>query len=135
MINTSGYIKSFRKILNWEWFTDINTCHFFLYCLLRANYDTQRFMGVEIPRGSFVSSLESMSMETGLTIQNIRTCIRKLETSQNIKSTPTNKFTIINVVNYELYQDEKIETNKRLTSTFGLHKNFDEKSTCKLTNK
>lgn len=114
MINTSGYIKFYRKILNWEWFTDVNTCHFFHYCLLRANYDSQRFMGVEIPRGSFVSSLDSMSMETGLSVQNIRTCIKKLEKSKNLTSKSTNKFTIINIVNYEVYQDENFETNKQI---------------------
>lgn len=116
MIEKIGYIKSFRKMLNWEWFTDVNTCHFFVYCLLRANYDSQRFMGVEIPRGSFVSSIDSMAMETGLTPRQIRTSIEKLIKTNEITKKATNKFTIINVVNYEVYQDEKIKVDKRMTN-------------------
>ena len=119
MTNANGYIKSFRKILNWEWFTDINTCHFFIYCLHRANYEPQHFMGKEIPRGSFVSSLKNMSEETGLTIKQVRKCLEKLKNTQNVASKGTNKYTIVSVVNYELYQDDTQQKGQAKGQTKG----------------
>ncbi len=64
-------------------------------------------MGEEIPRGSFVSSLKHMADETGLTVKQVRKCLEKLKNTQNVASKGTNKYTIVSVVNYELYQDEQ----------------------------
>ncbi len=77
MIN--GYVKLHRSLTKWEWYTDANTLRLFLHCLLMANHADVKFRGVMIKRGSFQTSFQMLSAETGLSIQNIRTALNKLE--------------------------------------------------------
>ena len=88
---SKGFIALFRQFLKWEWFTDVNTCHFFQYCLLRANPKTVTWRGQKIKRGQFISSLNTMSKETGLSVMQIRTCINKLKMTGAGGATIVNK--------------------------------------------
>lgn len=105
-----GFIALFRQFLKWEWFTDVNTCHFMIYCLLRANKQAATWRGQKIKRGQFISSLNNMSKETGLTISQIRTCINKLSKTGEIANETSNQNSIITVKNYNEYQG----INKRI---------------------
>lgn len=78
------YVKISRKILDWEWYTDVNTKVVFFHILLKANWKNGRFQGMEIPRGSFVTSYQSLAEETGLTVMNVRTAIKHLKLTQEI---------------------------------------------------
>lgn len=99
-----GWIKSYRKTLDWEWFRDVNTAHFFQYCQLKANNKNGKWRGIEVKRGSFLSSLETMSVESGLSVQSVRTAKAKLESTGEITSISTNQYTIITICNYDIYQ-------------------------------
>lgn len=112
----AGHIKLFRQILNWEWYTDTNTTRLFIHLLLKANWKDGKFMGYDIPKGSLATSLDSLAKQTGLSIRNIRTSLDKLEKTGEIDKRTTNKFTIINIVNYKEFQDEKNKTDKQLTN-------------------
>lgn len=74
-----GWVKVHRKLLDWEWFRDVNTSHLFLYCLLKANCKPGRFMGVDIKRGQFATSYAKICLETGLSLQQARTAINHLK--------------------------------------------------------
>lgn len=113
-----NYIKINRSILEWEWYKNINTCRLFLHMLLKANWKNWRFEGKEIKRGSFVSSIKNLALETELTEREVRTGITHLKKTGELTSKSTNKYTIFTVVNYNLYQakDKQIdeqETNNR----------------------
>ena len=54
------YIKVFRKMLQWEWYTDSKTKALFLHCLLKANWKDTKWKGMVIKRGQFVTSLPSL---------------------------------------------------------------------------
>ena len=114
--NNMDYIKTYRSIENWGWYKDIYTFKLFSHCLIKANWKDGEFMGNKIPRGSFATSLENLSHQTGLTMQQIRTSLKKLESTGEISRKSTNKFTIINVANYGIYQDGNVPTNKQLTN-------------------
>lgn len=60
------YVKISRKILEWEWYTDINTKVLFLHILLKANWKLGRFQGTDVPRGSFVTSQQNLALETAV---------------------------------------------------------------------
>lgn len=111
-----NYIKINRKILDWEWYSDINTCRLFLHMLLKANWKDGRFQGKDIPRGSFVSSLQKLSDETELTIREIRTAISHLKTTGEVTSKGHSKYSVFTVVNYELYQSSDTQEDKQPTS-------------------
>lgn len=105
-----------RKILEWEWWDDINTYRLFTYCLLRANWKDTKFQGVEIPRGAFVTSLASLAKSTGLSIQSVRTAISHLKSTGELTVNQHAKFSVVIVNNYNRYQDINTVDNSQLTS-------------------
>lgn len=109
------YVKISRKILEWEWYTDVNTKVLFLHILLKANWKPGRFQGIEIPRGSFVTSLQNLAVETGLTIRNVRTALKHLENTGEVTSNRHAKFSVITIKNYDKYQssDSQVTVNRQ----------------------
>lgn len=99
-----GYIKIHRQMLEWEWWSDSNTTRLWLYLLLAANYEDKKWQGITIERGQLVTSLEHLSQQTGLSIQQVRTCIARLKTTNEITSKTTNKYSIITICKYVDYQ-------------------------------
>ena len=57
-----------------------------------------------MPRGSFVTSIKQLSIELGLTSDEIRTALKHLIKTGEITKQTTNKYTVITVSNYHLYQ-------------------------------
>lgn len=107
----AGYIKIYRDILEWEWWSDINTYRLFTYMLLKANWQDSKFRGINIPKGSFVSTLDKLSRETSLTINEVRTAIKHLQSTNEITNKSHGKYTVFTINNYCLYQDD----NKQIT--------------------
>ena len=100
----NGFIKLYRQIQEWEWYRDSATVHFFIHCILSANWKDNRWQGNDIKRGQFVTSLQNLSAQTGLSVKQIRTRIKRLVESGEIKQKGANKFTIITVCKYDTYQ-------------------------------
>lgn len=98
------YVKISRKILEWEWYKDINTKVLFLHILLKANWKPGRFQGTEVPRGSFVTSQQNLALETGLTLKNVRTALKHLENTGEVAVNRHPKFSVITIKNYDKYQ-------------------------------
>ena len=140
----SGHIKLDRKILEWEWYKNINVKVLFIHMLLKANWKDGKFQGIDIPRGSFVSSYPKLSEETDLTIREIRTALDNLKNTGELTVKRHAKFSVFTVNNYSVYQvDDSQATVKRhsvdsLTTTIeevkevkkGRSKEKNKKETC-----
>ena len=109
-----GYIKTFRKLMDWEWYQEANTMRLFIHCLLMANYEEKQWKGITIPIGSFITSSSNLAHDLKLTRAEIRHAIYNLQTTSEIAIKTTNKYTIIAVRNWALYQglNEDETTNK-----------------------
>lgn len=123
-MENNSWIKLYRKFLEWEWYDDVNTKVLFLHILLRANYKDKKWRGEVIHRGEWITSLEHMSQETGLSVQQVRTSIDKLKSTNEITYLGTPNYSKITVKNYKKYQqatssltNEQQTINKRLTTT------------------
>ena len=113
----SGWIKIHRQILDWEWYSDNNAFRVFMHLILKANHKEKRFKGIELKSGSVVTSRDILSFETGLSVQQIRTSLDKLKSTNEITIETSTKGTIIQVVNYAKYQLATSElTNEQPTS-------------------
>ena len=112
----SGWIKIHRKFLDWEWFNKSEAVHLFMYMLLKANHKDAKWQGNDVKRGQFISSLGNISNATGISVQSIRTILKKLEKTNEIELKSTNQYTIVTICKYESYQDEKETINKPITS-------------------
>lgn len=108
------YIKLFRKITDWEWYTDLPTCKLFIHILLKASVSGRKFRGQIIPAGSFTTSVAILASETGLSNQQVRTALKKLESTNEITSNVTNKYTQILVIKWGDYQSFIDTSNKQI---------------------
>lgn len=92
-------------MLEWEWWHDINTCRVFIYLLLKANWKDSTWKGIEVKRGTYISSLDKVAVETDLTRDEVRTALKHLTKTKEITTVATRKYTVFSVVNYDLYQN------------------------------
>ena len=111
-----GYIKLYRKMLNWEWYTDIPVRIIFEHCLLKANHKGNKWQGQIIDAGSFITSYEKLSIETGLTVQQVRTALNKLKSTGEITYKSTSRYSMITVKNWIEYQEDNTQNNKQITN-------------------
>lgn len=105
-----GWIKLHRQILNWEWYSDTNTFRLFLHLLLTANFKDQKYQGKLIKKGSLLTGRDKLSYETGLSVREVRTCLERLKSTNEIAIKSNSKGTEIQIVNYDKYQVETNET-------------------------
>ena len=110
------YIKMFRKMVFWEWYTDVNTTKLFLHCLLMANWQPGRWRGISYKKGQFFTSISNLSKETGLTVREVRTALDHLMSTNEVTSQTTSRYTLITVVNFEKYQGKR-QTERQTNDT------------------
>jgi len=124
----SGWIKIHRQILDWEWYSDNNSFRVFMHLILKANHKEKRYKGIELNCGSVITSRDILSLETGLSVQQIRTALDKLKSTNEITIETSSKGTIIQVVNYAKYQLSTNEsTNEQPTNNQQVTINNKEK--------
>jgi len=115
-----GWIKLNRQIMDWEWYGDIVTRGIFIHCVLRANHQQTKWRGMQLEKGQFVTSLKHLADENGVSLQTIRTHIKRLVKTGNLTIKTTNKFTIVTVCNYSVWQDSEddanMQSNNQLTN-------------------
>ena len=92
-------------MLTWEWYDDPPTKAVYLHLILTASISPSIWHGIEIPRGSLVSSYRKIAKQTGLTIQQARTAISHLETTGEITRSAHSKFTVFTLNNYDKFQE------------------------------
>ena len=110
MQGEGGYVKSYRSLIDWEWFTDVNTAHLWTYILLRVNYEPSRFRGIEIKRGEMLESIGTIAKRTGLSVKSVRTALKHLESTGEVACQRARYGMRISVLKYALYQDATTET-------------------------
>lgn len=113
---SAGWICLHREILDWEWYTDINTCHLFAHLLIRASHKERTYRGVQIKPGMVVAGRESLARETGLSPQKVRTALDKLVSTKEITITTTRQYSIIAIENWSRYQTINQEDNQQVTN-------------------
>lgn len=112
----NGYIKLYRKMLEWGWYDDTNTKVVFLHLLLTANYKDTEWHGIPLKRGDVVTSIHKLATDLKLSDQNVRTALSHLKLTGEITSKPHTKFSIISIKNYNQYQEDNTQANEQLTS-------------------
>ena len=111
----NGYVKLWRSMLTWEWHDDPNTVTVYLHLILLASINKSTWHGIEIPRGSLVSSYAKIAKQTGLTIRQARSALAHLEMTGEVTRLSYPKFTVITLNNYDKFQDATSKTLKKRT--------------------
>ena len=107
-----SWIKIYRKIVDWEYYTDSHMVHLFIHLICKANVNDVIWQGIAIKRGQLITGRSSLSNETGISPQSIRTCLSKLKKSGYIEIETTHHFTLVTINDYENYVEDKIPTTR-----------------------
>lgn len=113
---SKGWISLYKKFTHWEWYKDINVKTIFIHLLLKASYEDSIWNGIEIKRGQVLTSRKHLSEETGLTEQQVRTSLKKLQSTNEITIKSTNKYTLVTIEKYDFYQTNNIKTTNKTTN-------------------
>jgi len=128
-MDKTGWIKLHRTLLDWDWADDPKVFALFVTCLLKANHEPNTWRGIDIQRGQFITSLDSLKAQTGLTHRELRTALKKLQKTGEIDKQTTSQNTRITVIQYDKYQErDKPKTNERQTKDKGKTTNKNEKN-------
>lgn len=117
----TGYIALHRKILDspvWQ-MTTVEQKTILITLLLMANHSPQKWywQGEEFScePGQFITSLPNIAKTAGknLTVQNVRTTLKKLEKLNFLTDKSTKTGRLITIVNWRVYQQNKSEPNSQ----------------------
>jgi hypothetical protein len=108
-----GWIKLHRQFINWEWYDLSEMVHLFVHLLLKANHKDGEWRGIKLNRGQLITGLNQLNKETKISIQTIRSCLKKLEKTGEINRETNNRFSLITICNYDSYNNEEQPTNKQ----------------------
>ncbi|MEG1011016.1 MAG: hypothetical protein RSD27_09650 [Ruthenibacterium sp.] len=101
---SDGYIKLYRKMVKWGWYTDTNTKCVFLHLLLMAQYEARVFNGLPLEVGQVVTSIRQISKEINVSVQSVRTSLNHLKSTQEVTQSTYGKFSVFTINRYSEYQ-------------------------------
>ena len=100
-----GWIKLYRKITEWEWYTVPSMAHLFIHLLLTANRQDKRWKGQVIKQGQVVTSTRRLAEATGLSRNTVKKSLGTLEKSKEIAREQRGNITFVTILNYAKYQE------------------------------
>jgi len=104
MKEDSSWIKIYRKMLDWEWYSDTNAKVLFLHLLLKVNHKDKRWRGIEVKRGSLITSISRLALETSLSVKMVRVALDKLKSTGEVAKSSTSTYTVVTVLKYDEFQ-------------------------------
>lgn len=115
-----GWVKLYRKTQKSDMYKNLNSVQrdVMINCLMLANHKSNKWEWngeiFEADPGQFITSLSSLKdvCAKDVSIQNIRTALKKLEKWDFLTNKSTKSGRLITVVNWGRYQSDKCKTNK-----------------------
>lgn len=103
-MSAPGYVKVYRSLLEWEWIGDPNVLSVFIQILLRVNHEEKRWQGHTIPRGSFITSRDTLAKACGLSEKQVRRALDVLEMGRTITRNRAGTGQLVTLEKWEDYQ-------------------------------
>ncbi|WP_243299115.1 hypothetical protein [Bacillus litorisediminis] len=120
-----GWIKLHRSVMKSETFSKLTAIQqlIAIYIILNANHEDgvwyDKYKNIEVPvkRGQLIVSRNKIANDwfrgdKEITEQKVRTTLKKLEKLSFLTITPTNNYTLLEVLNYNVYQEKENESNQ-----------------------
>ncbi|MFR1739090.1 MAG: hypothetical protein ACLUT6_06360 [Clostridia bacterium] len=111
-----GWISLYKKFVNWEWYQDTNVKSVFIHLLLLASYEDKKWQGRVVKRGQVIISSGNLASDLKLTRQQVRTALKKLQSTDEISVESTNKYLVITIEKYSDYQSALQNNNHQTTN-------------------
>lgn len=139
-----GYVKLWRKTLDGGMLGNQKLWAFWCWCLLKATHKQVKqivgFQEIILEPGQFVFGRKKAAKELKMSEQSVRTIVLNLKNHEKLTIKTTSKYSVITIVNWELYQMDKAEstnistnsqptTNQQLTTNKNIRTKEHKKST------
>lgn len=109
------YIKLSTDICKWEWFTDGNMLKLWIYLLTNAQqFKGTKYKGVEVKKGQVIIGRKTLAKELKMSEQQVRSCLNRLKSTNEITTESTNQFTLITIVKYDKFQSNLTDFNQSI---------------------
>lgn len=100
-----GFIVLYRDIFDWEWFDDVYVFKLFVCLIMLASHEAKRYKGKTLKRGSFITSIASLSQKVKMSETSVKNSLKKLSATGEIEQEIIpNKYRIITIKNYNKFQ-------------------------------
>lgn len=114
-----GWVKLHRKLIKSDVFENEKLLKVFVWCLIKATrHSKEQVVGanrINLLPGQFVTGRRKAAMELGMKESTANNYLKRLEAMQMIHLNCNNKFTVVTVDNYSLYQQDSKKVDKNLT--------------------
>ncbi len=114
-----GYIALYRELLDkpiWKRSTPEQKSILITLLLLANHEETEwEWQGKKfiVKPGQFVTSLDTLSSKSGVSVQSVRTALAKFEKYEFLTNESTKTGRLITITNWDTYQGEQKKANKR----------------------
>jgi len=106
-----GYVKLWRKSLDSSFLQNASLVQFWVWCLLKATHKPVNvmvgFQEITLEPGQFIFGRKAAAKDLKSTERSIRTCVEYLSKSEKATIKTTNKFSIISLTNWTIYQTQE----------------------------
>lgn len=124
-----GYIKLYRKVTSSFVWTNSNMLKLWMLCLMKASHKGSRFIfngqEVELSSGQFVTGRaviekefnEGVPRDQQVVGRTLWRWLKKFENEQMLSITSTTKYSVISIINWDVYQggDQQVSNNRPST--------------------
>lgn len=116
-MDRAGFFKVHRKIFESDLWPNKNASRLFLYLLGHAAWEPlktdARYQSVALQPGDVLTGLHRLAADCALTVREVRNAIVCLKRASRITVRATNRFSVISIVNWDLYQNVPDEKGKQ----------------------
>ena len=132
-----GWIKLHRQLLDSAVFDNPDLLKLWVWCLLRATHKEHRQMvglqEIGLQEGQFIFGRSMAAEKLNMSESKVYRLMKKLEGMNNISMKPNNKFTVVTVEKWVMYQGDNLESeqqtnNKRTTNEQQMNTNKNVKN-------
>ena len=106
----NGFIVIDRNIEDWQWWCNVNAMGIWMYLLVKANWKDGYWHGIEVKRGSLITSKAKMADLLHLNRRTIDHWLKVFADAGQITYQCTSNYTAITIVNYDKYQFSESDT-------------------------
>ena len=115
---TSGWIQLHRQAMHNGWLQNHRLWAFWCYCLMKASHREHKmkvgFQEIVLKPGQFIFGRRQAAEDLNMTEWQIRACLDFLKKAGNLTIKTTNRFSIITIVNWGIYQSYESENRQQI---------------------
>lgn len=117
---SQGYISAYRSMMDKGFYKDSEYVHLWLHLLFKANFKENEVLfngkALHIQPGQFITGRKALARETGIHESKVERILKTFKNEHMIEHEGFNKFRIISITNWNIYQNTEQQDGQRVNS-------------------